>query len=116
MSEEIIKSIGEIDDNWEGFEVVTSERTIRVCISNDSSCCESWGHLASEDDLQQFVGAKLLSVSVVDEQLNSKTDPGYLDEGEISFVNFDTDRGKFQLAVYDCHNGYYGHSVDITGL
>lgn len=114
--DEIIKSIREVDDNWEGYEVVTNGRTIRVCISNGSNCCESWGHLSSDDDLQQYVGAKLLSITSVDKALNTKTDPGGIDEGSVYFVNFNTDRGKFQLAVYDSHNGYYGHSVDITGL
>ena len=113
---EIIKSIEEINDAWEGFQVTTSKRTIRVCIDNDQSCCESWGHLASDDDLQQYVGAKLLSVASVDNAFNSRTDPGDIDEGSISFVDFVTSRGKFQLAVYDNHNGYYGHSVEITGL
>lgn len=113
---EVILKIGEIDDQWEGFEVVTDKRTIRVCISNDQCCCESWGHLASDDDLAQFVGAKLLEVRAVDTALNTKTNPGDIDEGDVNFVDFLTDRGKFQLAVYDSHNGYYGHSVDITGL
>ena len=113
---EIIKSIAEVNDDWEGFEVGTSTRTIRVCISNNQCCCESWGHLSSDDDLQQFVGAELIGVATVDTAMNKKTDPGDLDEGDVSFVDFETDRGKFQLAVYDCHNGYYGHSVEITGL
>jgi hypothetical protein len=113
---EVIKKIEEIDDNWEGFQVHTSDRVIRVVIDNDQSCCESWGHLASEDDLQQFVGAELLGVESVDTAMNTKTDPGDIDEGTVSFVNFNTNRGKFQLAVYDSHNGYYGHSVEITGL
>lgn len=116
---EVIKSIREVNDDWEGYEVTTNGRMIRVCISNSSSCCESWGHLSSDDDLQQYVGANLRSVTSVDKALNTKTDPGDIDEGTVYFVNFNTDRGKFQLAVYDAHNGYYGHSVEIveiTGL
>jgi hypothetical protein len=113
---EIIKAIEEVGDEWEGFEVTTSDRIIKVCISNGQYCCESWGHLASEDDLQQFVGAELLNVSSVDKALNVKTDPGAIEEGVVSFVNFDTNKGRFQLAVYDCHNGCYGHAVDITGV
>lgn len=113
-NQEVIKSISEVNDAWEGFHVETNLRTIKVCINNDQCCCESWGHLASEDDLLSFVGAKLLGVESVDSALNTKTDPGYIGEGTTYFVkNFLTDRGKLQLAVYDAHNGYYGHSVDI---
>ena len=31
--------------------------------------------------------------------------------GGIQFVDFVTDRGTFQLAVYNSHNGYYGHGI-----
>lgn len=27
------------------------------------------------------------------------------------FVDIKTDKGVFQLTVYNSHNGYYGHSV-----
>lgn len=113
---ELIEKIEEVCDAWEGFVVKTSTRTIRVCIDNNASCCESWGHLSSDDDLQQYVGAELLKVASVDTMLNLKTDPGELDAGDIQFVNFDTDRGRFQLAVYDSHNGYYGHEINIEGI
>ena len=117
MKNEIITTIREIiDDGWEGFEVVTTKRTIRVCISNNTNCCESWGHLASDDNLAQYVGANLLEVASVDTAFNKNTDPGDIDEGTVNFVDFVTSAGKFQLAVYDSHNGYYGHSVEITGL
>jgi len=113
---EIIEKIEEINDDWEGFQVTTSKRTIRVCIDTNKNCCESWGHLSSDDDLQQYVGAKLLLVASVDEAFNSRTDPGDIEEGTTTFVNFVTSKGNFQLAVYDNHNGYYGHSVEVTGL
>jgi hypothetical protein len=115
MAETII-SITEVNDEWEGYEVTTDSRTIRVVIDNDQGCCESWGHLASEDDLTQFIGAELIGVEVVDSALNTKSDPGDIDQGTANFVNFNTNRGKLQLSVYDSHNGYYGHGVEITGL
>ena len=34
--------------------------------------------------------------------------------GGIQFVTFNTDRGAFQLAVYNAHNGYYGHEILIA--
>ena len=32
---------------------------------------------------------------------------------DIQFINFETDRGVFQLTVYNTHNGYYGHDIFI---
>jgi hypothetical protein len=38
----------------------------------------------------------------------------YEDEGGIQFVDFVTDKGVFQLAVYNAHNGYYGHGILVA--
>lgn len=113
---EIITKIEEVNDDWEGFRVTTSTRTIDVAISNSPNCCESWGHLASVENTNDYVGAELISVSVVDTAFNKLSDPGDIEEGTATFVNFVTDRGTLQLTVYDAHNGYYGHSVKLSGL
>lgn len=101
--------------NYDGYEVETDEQTIHVLIDNDQSCCEDWGYLASDDDLSAFIGAELHSLGVVDEGMNTRmVEAGQsLDEGGIVFVNFVTDRGVFQIACYNGHNGYYGHEVHI---
>lgn len=125
---EVILSIEETDnffpegEKWSGFEgyiVQTDKQKIMVLISNSSSCCESWGHLSTPDDPKEFVGAKLLKVEVVDTAYDKKAwdamHPHGLDCGEATFVNFETDKGLFQLTVYDSHNGYYGHSVVVRG-
>lgn len=33
---------------------------------------------------------------------------------QIQFVDFVTSRGTFQLAVYNSHNGYYGHGIIVA--
>jgi len=135
---EIIKSISEVKDvkqgsvgagggiinnlaailgygEYDGYEVVTDAQTIHVLIDNGQCCCESWGYLASDDDLSAFVGATLHGIALVDKGMNTRmVEAGQsLDEGGIVFVNFDTDRGLLQLACYNGHNGYYGHEVHI---
>jgi hypothetical protein len=100
-----------------GYIVKTDKSEYRFGISNDQNCCEHWGHLTSEDDLDMFVGAELTDVSVVDEAL--KTTELKL-KGEVNlfrymdscmFVNINTNIGTLQLVAYNDHNGYYGHSV-----
>lgn len=100
---------------YDGYQIDTSEQTIQVLIDNGQSCCESWGYLASDDDLSAFVGAELRELAIVDEGMNTRmVEAGQsLDEGGIVFVNFVTDRGVFQIACYNGHNGYYGHEVHI---
>ena len=103
----------------DGYKVETDKHVIYVLIENEQSCCESWGYFASEDDLNQFIGAELIEINLTDTALNKekveKSD--YYDDGGgggIQFVDFVTDRGIFQLAVYNAHHGYYGHGIVVA--
>jgi hypothetical protein len=115
MTQETILKIEELrEGDYDGYKITTDKRELNVAVNNSQSCCESWGYMSSEDDLQSFVGAALLKIESVDTALNAKSDPGDIYEGTAYFVNFYTSRGMFQLAVYDSHNGYYGHAFKIT--
>jgi len=104
--------------DMDGYKVVTDAHTFHVLIDNGQSCCESWGYIQSEDDLSYFIGAELREVNLTDTALNKEAveKSGYYgdDGGGIQFVDFVTDRGVFQLAVYNSHNGYYGHGIVIA--
>ena len=99
----------------DGYRITTDKHTFLLLIDNGQSCCESWGYFSSEDDVNDFIGAELREVNVVDKALNVKAFEENLpygpDEGGAIFVNFETDRGTFQLTVYNAHNGYYGHEI-----
>lgn len=104
-------------DIYEGYEIVTDTQTIKIGINKNSSCCENFGYLASEDNFDDFIGAEIISVTRVDEALNSAVrqflTPLYLDEGEAMFINISTTRGLLQFVVYNSHNGYYSHEVVV---
>jgi tRNA(Ile2) C34 agmatinyltransferase TiaS len=117
-----ILSIKEVDDvkynedSWSGFdgyEVQTDKTNIKVLISNGQSCCENWGYLTTNDDLQEFIEANINKIDVVDTALKKMDALEYMDEGSIMFVNFETDKGTLQLAAYNSHNGYYGHTARL---
>lgn len=122
---EIILEINEVHDfkvekqwsTFDGYEVKTNKNNYFLLISNQQDCCESWGYFSSSDDIQSFIGSELLSVSKVDtlhnKELLKKHDCEYLDEGDMEFINFETSNGTLQFAVYNAHNGYYGHAVLI---
>lgn len=100
-----------------GFEVVTTRQRIKLYIDNSSSCCESWGYFWCNDKPDDFIGAKLLGVSVTDTALNTKKieaeGADSRDEGGIMFVNLETSKGVLQFVAYNSHNGYYGHSATV---
>lgn len=125
MEPEIIQSIEDLDNfefpkdtnsyrpSYEGFKVVTNKQEILFGIDNISGCCESWGHIASNDNLAEFVGAELLGVTETDTALVTHEVLKDLYSGGSVFITLQTSRGPLQFAVYNAHNGYYGHSVRL---
>ncbi len=104
-------------DNWEGFIIQTTKQEIKILISNSSSCCERWGHFSTNDNLDDFIGAAITGIKLTDTALNTKKVeleiPYGCDGGEIQFVDIITNQGNLQFAVYNKHNGYYGHPIMI---
>lgn len=104
--------------SMDGYKIETEDHVFCVLIDNGQSCCESWGYLTSEDDLNYYIGSELIEVKLTDLALNKTVveKSGYYDGdcGGIQFVDFVTSNGTFQLAVYNSHNGYYGHGIVVA--
>lgn len=116
MKEKIL-DIKEIDNDYCGYVIKTDKQEIKILIDNFSRCCESWGYFSSEDDFTQFIGSDYLGISLVDTAYNKRSleqCPNVYEDGGICFVNIETNIGTLQFAVYNIHNGYYGHSVEIV--
>jgi hypothetical protein len=103
----------------EGYRVVTNKREILFGIESEQLCCEQWGYLVSEDDINSFIGTELLDVTVTEDSkdritigLKELVVDAYADVNTM-FVNFETSEGTLQFAVYNAHNGYYGHYVSF---
>lgn len=104
-------TIGDLD----GYVITTTDRVIKLQINNEQDCCEQFGYFSSEENPQTFVGATLLGVGSTDKALKTELlSKGGYDEEECIFITLITDRGDLQFAVYNSHNGYYGHSVRIV--
>ncbi len=104
--------------SMDGYAVVTSKHTVRTLIDDGQSCCEDSGYFSTDDDLSAYVGANLRDIEITDTALNTKAidekfEYGF-DGGGVMFVTFKTSRGDFQLAVYNSHNGYYGHGIIVA--
>jgi hypothetical protein len=102
--------------HMEGYLVETTEHKFLILIDNKQSCCENWGHFSTHDNLQDFVGKELISIELTDTALTTESieELEYLDGGAVQFVTFKTSDGDFQLAVYNAHNGYYGHGIIVA--
>ena len=100
---------------FDGYEITTNKQIIQFGIDNCQQCCESWGYFSSEDNLNEFIGAKLLDIQLTDTALNTKKleKQGLSREDNTMFVTFKTNKGLFQLTAYNGHNGFYGHDAVI---
>lgn len=110
------------DENTVGFEGyivrMVSGKSLYVLIAAYQNCCEDWGYMTAEDDdLDYYVGAVITKVDVV---MGSQGDTGFrtldaidYDSGGVSFLRIHTTKGTLVIAVYNAHNGYYGHDVKI---
>lgn len=105
--------------SYEGFQIQTDLQLISIFIENEGKCCERSGYVVSEDDLSQFQGAEIREIVIVDTALNTKvrnaTDSDNEDKyPHTLFVNVETNVGLLQFALYNMHNGYYGHDVRVV--
>jgi hypothetical protein len=109
----------DVCDDWEwdtynGYKITTEMHEFYILINNFQYCCESWGYFYLNDDEQKFVGTELREINLTDMALNKRKveESGYYeDSGGIQFIDFVTNKGILQFAVYNAHNGYYGHDI-----
>ena len=81
-----------------------SDGTNMKMFDDGQSCCES-RYMKTDDDLTEYSGAKLLDFEL-------KGVPNLADSiedvHEVQFLDVKTDKGIFQVANHNEHNGYYG--------
>lgn len=66
-------------------------------------CCET-RYMSTDDNLTEFCNAKLLDIEL---KHAPDQEDEYGDPIEIQFLDIKTDKGVFQVANYNNHNGYY---------
>lgn len=103
-----------------GYVIITSQNIYELRIDNAEQCCENWGYMITEEDcMEKFIGSQLLLIKVTDNFYNTELlqDVNKLTlcdgNGGIIFITFCTTVGDFQITLYNEHDGYYGHTVEI---
>ena len=92
-------SLGEDD----ALHFVMDDGTKMRLYDDGQSCCEH-RYMRTDDKLADFVGAKLLGAEVKP----APSVPDQYGEHEVAFLDVKTDKGVFQMASHNEHNGYYG--------
>ena len=92
--------------------IALDEKSIVIGLSNGTklklwddgqSCCES-RYMSCDDDLQSFIGDKLVDIELKDAP-NIEDEYG---EHQVQFLDIITDKSRFQIANHNEHNGWYG--------
>lgn len=106
------------DTSVGGYLLKTNKKEYKFVIQNQDNCCEHWGYFMSEDTFEDFIGATLIDIKVVDTAMNvtelkmeDELKGGGLDSGDVMFININTSEGLLQFTAYNSHNGYYGHTA-----
>lgn len=98
-----------------GYKITTTQDNYYLLIEDGQQCCECWGYISSDEDLTKYIGKKLVSIDVIDDGYNKVMDilkEVYAEECLCVFINLRfEDMSELQFAVYNSHNGYYGHDV-----
>lgn len=71
------------------------------------NCCES-RYMTTDDELDTFIGAKLVSLEAVEGPDIPYEGESYGDCHEQMFVKLETTAGTITLVTHNEHNGYYG--------
>jgi hypothetical protein len=97
--------------SWFGFIIETENKFIYLLIDANNQCCEDFGYFTTHDNLEDFIGSNLIKFEVSNPQSGIQMSFEYINNLDCEFINFFTDKGDFQLIVYNNHNGYYGHDI-----
>lgn len=111
--EKILKIEETIFDGKDGFLITTDDQVIKLGIEYGVQCSENWGCFMSEDNLEEFIGANLITIKVTDTALKTWEKIEDIYEGDVMFVNLETTNGLLQFVAYNEHNGYYGHEACV---
>ena len=109
----------EIKNCWQefdGYQITTDQQVIKIGITNMVQCCEEFGCIITNDEIEDFIGAELIGISITDDALNNKRIKELEDlyEGGAMFVNLETNKGLLQFVAYNSHYGYYGHDAVLV--
>jgi hypothetical protein len=96
-----ITSIYIEDDNL--YINFTDNTALRVW-DGGQSCCEH-RYMVCDDDLKEYVGAKLTNVY---SKPATYIDDDWGGRHETMFLDFETTNGVFTIVNHNAHNGYYG--------
>ena len=95
-----------------GYCIITEDDLYFIMIGNSQNCCEEYGIIVSNDDLSYYEGSNLIDIKTIKEY---NTMSGCRETNTL-FVNIETSKGVLQFNVYNTHNGYYGHDVEIKTM
>ncbi|WP_138481602.1 hypothetical protein [Dyadobacter bucti] len=91
-----------------GYLIQTSDQLIKIGILNDPEDLYRSGCQASSDDLAEFIGSPLLSISVSEQEVMPIALPEIEDFELANFkhVNIETSLGLLQITFYNVSNKY----------
>ena len=108
ISNSVGKEIAEVTLLDNKLHFVFTDKTEIYVVDDGQSCCEM-RYMTTDDDLNSFVGAKLIGLEIKDAPYAEATCED--DVHQVQFLELQTNKGVFTMATHNEHNGYYGGFV-----
>lgn len=94
--------------HFNGLRILTDSNTeLYFGIEDQQHCCEEYGYICTKDNIDDFIGAKILYITEVNSGLYPPDD---VSASRTVFINIETLKGLLQFTAYN-DNGLYGHDV-----
>ncbi len=123
-SKDIILEINEVKDycdtnpytKYDGFEIKTSQQTVKLLVENVQSCCEDFNTIISPKvSFYSFVGSEIINVKYSNKKDFEEFPSMIRNDSDTQYVTIEimTSNGPFYLIGYNHHNGYYSHECIV---
>jgi hypothetical protein len=100
-----------IDESVEKLNITLDDNSILSIYDDGQSCCEN-RYMNCDDNFEDFIGDELRDFEL--KEIDIKEDEW--EDHEIKFLDVITNKGRFQIANHNEHNGYYGGFAIVAKL
>jgi hypothetical protein len=101
------------DPEYLGYAIRTNKQTIKLLISQEQDCCETFGvYLKTPEGVERegdLIGARVLKVGWGRDHSDDESDEDF--DCPCARVEIMTNKGQLQIVAWNDHLGYYPHGV-----
>jgi hypothetical protein len=107
------------DKDMDGYLLETNKKLYYFLIYNYRPCRGKFGYMSTLDNYKGFIGAAINDINYTPDEKACKINLNNLDfsiAGDYIIVVVETNRGSFQLGIYNKHDGCDKHRIQVFSV